>query len=113
MCKSWASSEDLIARCGGNVPTTLDDAQAFGSLPNLVNDKSLGSFDSSIVGPQIDGTDCPPLSRPNMDDLIPMLNLPPQQMRQMTLQQGMNSTMKQNLTKSGQSSFMKPTSHSM
>jgi hypothetical protein len=76
----------LFARCGGNVLTAMDDAQTFGSFPNLVNDRSLGFFDSSIAGPQIDGTDCPPLSRPSMDDLIPMLNLPPRQMRQMTLQ---------------------------
>ncbi len=36
----------LFARCGGNVPTTLDNAQASSSLldihvPNLVNNKSL------------------------------------------------------------------------
>jgi hypothetical protein len=34
-----------------------------------------------------------------MDDPIPMPNLPPQQMKQISLQEGMNSTMKQNLNK--------------
>jgi hypothetical protein len=34
-----------------------------------------------------------------MDDPIPMPNLPPWQMRQITLQEEMNSTTKQNLEK--------------
>jgi hypothetical protein len=57
MCKGKAQVKALFARSGGNVPTTLDNAQAFGSLfdihvPNLVNNKSLSSFDNSfIVGP--------------------------------------------------------------
>ncbi len=76
----------LFARCGGNVPTTLYDAQAYGSLPNLVNDRSLRSFnDSFVVSPQVDGVDRLPPSRPSMDDSISMSNLPPWQMRQMTL----------------------------
>jgi hypothetical protein len=39
------------------------------------------------------------MSRANMDDHIHMSNLLPQQMKLMTLQKGMNSTMKQNLDK--------------
>ncbi len=72
----------VFARCGGNVLATLDDAQTSGSLPNLVNDRSLGSFDDSfVVGPQANGIDCPPPFGFNMDDPIPMSNLPPWQMR--------------------------------
>ncbi len=55
----------LFARCGGNIPTTLDHAQVFNSfldihvLNDVINNKSLGLFDnSSIVGPQVDGTQC-------------------------------------------------------
>jgi hypothetical protein len=51
------------------------------------------------VGPQVDGTQCPPMFRANMDDPIHMSNLPPQQMKLMTSQMGMNSTTKQNLDK--------------
>jgi hypothetical protein len=55
-------------------------------LPNLVNDRSLGSFDDSfVVGSQVDGTQYPPMSRASMHDPIHMPNLPPQQMRLMTL----------------------------
>jgi hypothetical protein len=51
----------LFVRCGGNVLVALDDAQVSNSLPNLVNDRSLGSFDnSSIVHPQANGANCPP-----------------------------------------------------
>jgi hypothetical protein len=38
----------LFARCGGNIPTTLDDAQVFNSFPDIhvfndvINNKSLG-----------------------------------------------------------------------
>jgi hypothetical protein len=39
----------LFARYGGNVLATLDNAQVFSSLPNLVNDKSLHSFDDSSM----------------------------------------------------------------
>lgn len=71
---------------GMSLATTLYDAQAYGSFPNLVNDSSLGSFnDSFVVSPQVDGVDHLPPSRPNMDDSISMSNLPPWQMRQMTL----------------------------
>ncbi len=98
--KARPQMKALFVRCGGNDLITLDNAQAFGSLPNLVNDRSSGSFDNSFVAsPQANGVDCSPLSRPSMDDPIPMSNLPPWQMGQMTLQQGMNSTMKQNLDK--------------
>ncbi len=52
----------LFARCGGIVHVALDDAQASNSLPNFLNDKSLGSFDDSFVtNPQANGTNCLPL----------------------------------------------------
>jgi hypothetical protein len=90
--------EALFARCGGNVLATLDDAQLSSSLPNVGNDKSLSSFDNSLIAnPQANGIDRPPPSRPNMDDPIFMPDLPPWQMRQISLQEGMNSTTKQNL----------------
>jgi hypothetical protein len=61
----------LFVRCGGNVLVALDDAQVSNSLPNLVNDRSLGSFDnSSIVHPQANGANCPPPFWPNKDDPI-------------------------------------------
>jgi len=85
-----------FVRCGGNVLAAFDDAEVSNSFPNLVNDRSLGSFDnSSVVGPKANGANCPPPFGPNKDDPIPMPNLPPQQMRQMTLQEGTNSTTKQ------------------
>jgi len=37
--KARLQMKTLFARCGGNVPVTLDDAQASGFFPNLVNDK--------------------------------------------------------------------------
>jgi hypothetical protein len=42
-----------------------------------------------------------------MDDPIHMQKLPPQQMKQLTLQKGMNSTMKQNLNKKWVTFFYK------
>jgi len=90
----------LFAMCGGNVLAALDDAQVSSSLLNLVNDKSSSSFDNSpIVSPQANGIDCPPPSGPSMGDPIPMPNLPPWQMKQISLEEGMNSTTKENLDK--------------
>jgi hypothetical protein len=84
----------LFARCGGNVPFTLDDAQSSGSFPNLVNDMSLGFLDDSfIVTP-----------KQMMQIVLHCLGLTwmimfPCQMKPISLQEGMNSTMKQNLDK--------------
>jgi len=96
----------MFARCGGNIPTTLDDTQVFNSFPNIhvlndvINNKSSGLFeDSSIVGPQVDGTQCCSMFKASMDDPIHMPNLPPCTFWQMTLHEGMNSTTKQNLDK--------------
>jgi hypothetical protein len=60
----------------------------------------LGSFNAFfIAGPLADNANCPPPFGPSMDDPILMPNLPPQQMRPISLQEGINSTMKQNLNK--------------
>jgi hypothetical protein len=74
----------LFARCGGNIPITLDDAQVFNSfldvhvLNDVINNKSSCLFDnSSIVGPKTNGAQCRSMFKACMDDPIHMPNLPP------------------------------------